>query len=175
MRIEELSLNSGGCVVRETARLYCEIWKEPPWNEDSWTVPEVSDDIFQQAEKPAFLGLVAAQEDEVLGFTWGYAVDRMSVREIAGHEKLDLVFSNGEQMFYIAELGVVAAHRGKKIGEQLTRHLIDLAKEKGINSVLLRTNVKAERARALYAHLGFVDLCIEDEVHKDRTYWLLRI
>ena len=78
-------------------------------------------------------------------------------------------------MFYVAELGVASAHRGRKIGDHLTRRLIDSAKEKGIKAVLLRTNVKAERARALYAYIGFVDLCIEDEVHKDRTYWLLRL
>ena len=175
MKIEKLSLNSGGHVVRKTAQLYCEIWRESPWNEDFWTVPAVSDDIFQQAEKPAFVGLVAVQEDDVLGFTWGYAVDKLSIREIAGHEKLDVVFCDDEQMFYVAELGVASTHRGKKVGEHLTRKLIDSAKDSGIKSVLLRTNIKAERARALYAHLGFVDLCIEDEVHKDRTYWLLRL
>lgn len=177
MRITQLSLASYPDLREGCALLYCEIFREPPWCEEFWTTHQVLSDLSAQAAKSGFLGLTIITDDnELIGFTWGYVVDRSDARQISGHNGLDYLFeSDGRPVFYIDELGVKQTHRGKGLGKQLTRRLVEAARENGIGSIILRTSKKAEMAKAVYLHTGFVDLQIQDSSHEDRTYWLLTL
>jgi len=157
------------------AELYCAIWKEPPWNEEFWTVRGVSDDFLVQIRRPcAKVCLAFAGLERVVGFAWGYEVSRNNLREIAGTDALDFLFMDRERVFYVDEVGVAPGFREQKIGEQLSKSLIAAAYEDhGITRITLRTDVGAQAARSLFAKIGFKELEVRDKEHPDRTYWLL--
>lgn len=163
-------------ILRKCARLYCQIWKEPPWNEDFWTVEGVIEDIKKQMKQPNAVGFLALHRGEVVGFTWGYEVSKEDLREISGVEALDVLFKKGSRVFYIDELGVDSSFRKRGIGEQLSKVLIATARNScEIRSFTLRTNIEAVAARNLYVKLGFRDLSIRDAEHSQRTYWFLEL
>jgi hypothetical protein len=39
-------------MLKSAAKLYCQIWQEPPWNEDFWTVDGVIKDLDDQIQRP---------------------------------------------------------------------------------------------------------------------------
>ena len=176
VKIERLNLNTGNKkFLRKCARLYCEIWRESPWNENFWEVNNVIKDIKKQMKRPSAMGLVAFTDEKVVGFTWGYEVSKENLRKISGIKSLDILFENS-RVFYIDELGVSSPFRKKKIGDQLSNSLIvNTHSSYGIQYFTLRTDVKAIAARNLYAKLGFVDLYIRDAKYPQRTYWLLKL
>lgn len=186
--------------LNQLAVLYCNIWKEEPWNEDFWKPEYVADDIMLELAREdatAFLALVC---DKVVGFTHGYSVDVVDMRKIAGNNQLDVLFapiavgggyytnylfdSENEstdvvtqntslrRYFYIDELGVDAAYRGKYVGKQLTYALLAYAETRYVDGVILRTDVLAVAARALYIKAGFTEIPVRDENHPTRTYWV---
>jgi len=160
--------------LRKCAELYCEIWKEPPWNENFWTAEGVIEDIRKQIKRLNAIGFLALQGGNVIGFTWGYEVDKEDLREISGVEALGILFEKGGRVFYIDELGVSSLFRRRRIGEHLSRILITTVQNScGIRCFILRTEIKAVAARNLYAKLGFRELSIRDAEHSQRTYWVL--
>jgi len=173
-------------LMEQCSELYCQIWKEPPWCEDFWVPEEVRQTLSKELELPGAVCVLAANEytqhpyteydDDkycVLGFTWGYSVSQEDLRRIAGHEGLDFVFENTPRAFYIDELGVDPGKRLKGVGRQLTTLLLDHARGQGHRRIVLRTDLRAVPARALYSHLGFTELDVKDAQHENRTYWLL--
>ena len=57
-------------------------------------------DILEQVNKIGFIGLSAFIENNAVGFTWGYNVDKISMQKIAGHKKLDEVFLEDFTVIY---------------------------------------------------------------------------
>ncbi len=187
-------------VIRKCAVLYCNIWKEPPWNEDFWTPDKVIQDIKEQLEIPLSQGFVAtrrrkpynyermdlcgakatgySEEDlmEPIGFTWGYEVDISDISRISGIPKREWKKVIGsKRTFYIDELGVDRDWRKHGIGAKLSRKLLDQMPSLGVVYVTLRTDVEAIAARSLYQKLGFKEIRITDAQYPDRTYWLLSL
>ncbi|MDQ1273346.1 MAG: hypothetical protein QG591_1976 [Planctomycetota bacterium] len=158
------------------AELYCDIWKESPWEEYFWTVPDVLRDMEGEFSKMFANSLFAVDETaEILGFTWGYAVSAEELQEICGSNELGYIFDGKERVFYIDELGVKACRRISGVGEALSRGLINWAVDCGLQRILLRTDEKAAAARKLYGKIGFQELTVKDEKHPERTYWVLEI
>lgn len=155
--------------LRKIAELYCQIWKESPWYEDFWKPEEVMADIKKELLKGASKGFIATKDGEVVGFTWGYEVTKEDLREISKSNLLDYLFDVEGTYFYVDELGVDIAFRGRGLGELLSRSLI---KDLQLTCLLTRTDIKAQKARALYENLGFSDLRVKDTEHPNRTYWL---
>ena len=175
VKIERLDVKKEE-VLRKCAELYCQIWKEPPWNEDFWTVEGVIEDIKKQMERPHAVGFWALHGEEVVGFTWGYEVSKEDLRKISGVETLDVLFEKGDRVFYIDELGVAPLFRKRGVGEQLSKALIAVAQGLcGIQRFTLRTDIKAIAARKLYIKLGFKELSVRDAEHPERTYWVLEL
>lgn len=187
-------------ILSDMAKLYCEIWKEPPWNEDFWKPIDVMCDVIREthmsqarcfmATHTRFLynferynyenGISAERPSEqertsVIGFTWGYSVSREDLREISGGNLLGSIFGNGKSVYYIDELGVSLNFRKYGIGKRLSTLLLEEAFSMGFRKVVLRTHKEAEEAIRLYKSLGFRDLTIEDEKYPNRTYWILEI
>lgn len=155
------------------SKLYCEIWKEPPWNEDFWQPENVAEDLSREMQYPDAVGFLAVDRGRVVGFTHGYSVSRDELRIIAGNGLLDHLFEKNERVYYVDELGVAASHRGRRISLRLTSPLIEHARKCGVGGVTLRTDVEATAARHVYRELGFTELSIRDAVHPSRTYWFL--
>ena len=165
------------CAIKECAGLYCQVWQEPPWNEHSWKANEVLADMRRELEKPGAEGFIAFYRPAIVaGFTWGYPVSPKELRDIAGNEKLDFLFNNGEnRVFYIDELGVASEYRRRGIGKKLSSLLIVAAKSQNLSVAILRTDEKAVAARNLYADIGFKELTARDERYPERTYWTMKL
>jgi ribosomal protein S18 acetylase RimI-like enzyme len=159
--------------LQDCAQLYCEIWKEPPWNENFWKTEKVVNEIRSQMNYPGAEGYLAFENCEVIGFTWGYQIDLKDMVEISGSQEINFLFENGNKIFYVDELGVKKEYRHNEIGKGLTERILLSAKKNGSNLAILRTDKKAGAAKKLYRKIGFQDLCIRDANYPDRTYWLL--
>ena len=162
-------------ILRQWAKCYCEIWKEPPWNEDFWKPEIVIDDFRKEMRNQDAVAFLAMHNGSVVGFTHGYSVNRHELQLIAGNNLLDTILKAEERIFYVDELGVTAKYRGNRISFALTRALIDAALTSGVISIILRTDTKAYAARHVYEELGFVELIVHDAKYLERTYWLLEI
>jgi len=175
MEIIKICGNNGDKkLLEKTARLYCEIWKEPPWNEYFWKQKEVLRDIQEQLKKEAAMLIVAVNKDKVIGFTWGYQIDKKLMEAISNSNLLSFLFEQASKaVFYIDELGVHKKHRMHGIGGKITKSIIKQTKKIGVDCWCLRTHINAVPARKMYSKLGFSDLKIKDGKHFDRTYWAM--
>lgn len=163
-------------ILKKCSSLYCEIWREPPWNENFWTQERVLRDMEEQIERPLFQGFIAIRREESIGFTWGYEVNALNLSVISGTSKSRWKeITSGKRTFYIDELGVDIHYRKQGIGERLTKALLKQNSNLGIIYITLRTDVKAEAARNLYQKLGFKEINVVDSEYPDRTYWLLSL
>jgi len=169
--------SSCASALRQCAELYCKIWKEPPWCEDFWKAPEVLQMMEKEMQRPDAECFLAVKTKQliVIGFTWGYSVDRQELAEISGGNRLDFITENTPRVFYIDELGVDPASRLNRVGNTLTRELIGHAKERGHRRIVVRTDLRAIPARILYGRHGFIELNVKDERHENRNYWLLNL
>lgn len=166
-------------IVSQCAKLYCEVWKEEPWNEDFWTLEGVCKKIEEDIEKAGsefFVSLEAASAKMlVTGFTWGYSFDYEQIKKISTCPELLKHFNSLKKVFYVAELGVDIKFRRFGTGKKLSKTLIKKVVDNGFDCIILRTDVKANEARALYIKLGFKELPVYDPEFRDRTYWIMTL
>jgi len=158
------------------ARLYCQIWKEPPWNEDFWTVEGVMNDLEEQSQKPNAIVLATTNgNQEIIGFTSGYEINIVDISEISGipRETWENIIG-GDNLFYIDEFGVKKDYRKHGVGGILVQRLLEEIAKRNIRSITLRTDISAIPARKVYSVAGFKELPLRDVAHKDRSYWLKR-
>lgn len=174
-------LDSRGLLARQCAELYCRVWQEPPWNELFWTPDVVQGMLSQELCRPDASCVLALERiagiPNIIGFSWGYNVDKENLAVIAGNRQLDSLFENEDasRVFYVDELGVDPGKRLKGVGRKLSEMLLAHARKQGHSRAVLRTDAGALPARALYAHLGFTELAVKDSRHESRTYWLLNL
>lgn len=159
------------------ANLYCEIWREPPWNELFWKPESVLVDLEQQIIKQDSCAFFStnSSKDKIVGFTWGYAVNLQELTEMSSGANFEEFVSKDERIFYIDELGVEKNHRNLGVGKRLSLIMIDEIRARSFSKVVLRTNMIAIPARKLYCVLGFTELSVRDLKYTDRTYWLLKL
>ena len=62
----------------------------------------------------------------------------------------------GGEMGVVESVRVRSDLRGRRLGEQLMRHVLDLARQRGAARVELTTNAQRDAARRFYERLGFV-------------------
>ncbi|MEO5709439.1 MAG: GNAT family N-acetyltransferase [Nocardioidaceae bacterium] len=62
----------------------------------------------------------------------------------------------GGEMGIVESVRVRPDLRGARLGEQLMRHVLDLARDRGAVRVELTTNEQRDAARRFYERLGFV-------------------
>lgn len=161
--------------IKKTAELYCQIWREPPWNEAFWEIDDVIKDLKEQSAKKNAIVLIATNDlGDVIGFTWGYEVNIKDLSQISGLSLNIWQEIISQKAFYIDEFGVQKEWRGNGVGQQLAQALIEQASPTN-KTMVLRTDVLAKSARAVYEKVGFEELSLHDAKHKDRTYWLKEI
>lgn len=161
-------------IIKKVAKLYCNIWKEAPWNEDFWKINDVSDTIKKKLLFDQAVFIAGTYNDKIVAFCWGYLVCREELREITGHNKLDYLFAAADFLFYINEVGVQKEYRNRGIGKEITMKLIKICIEKNISRWCLRTHVLAQNAKKMYTSIGFEDLLVRDQKYPERTYWMLK-
>jgi len=166
-------LTSKSEYITGTAKVYCEVWKEHPWNEHFWTAEGVTADIQKELTKNNACGYAMLNGIKVVSFSWGYEVSRDGLAEISGSHKLDMIFEDDKKIFYVDELGTLSGHRRQSLGKNISWQLLASVEEKGFDLAILRTEAEANAAQALYKKLGFKELPVLDEKHRSRSYWVL--
>lgn len=146
---------------KSLVELYKEIWKELPWNEFFWTSEMVDEDINFALSQEDFIGKLALNSNNVIGFTWGY---RLPLEKFPFLKEVV-----GEDVIYIDELAVKSDFRRRKIGTTLTNMLIGDVSKLGYNTITLRTNTNGF-AYIFYKKLGFEDIGVRDPDYPERTY-----
>ncbi len=68
-------------------------------------------------------------------------------------ERLSPLAEEGELDF--RQLAVAPSARGRGVGERLTRHVLDLARERGASRVVMNSGPEMLGAHALYRKMGF--------------------
>ena len=155
------------------ANLYCEIWKEPPWNEDFWKSVDVIADFQKEMRNPHAEAFLSFAEQKVVGFTHGYSVSKDELGVIAGSNLLDGLFEKSDRLYYVDELGVQKDYRGQGMAMSLSRELMRAAHVyHGIQKTVLRTDTEAIPARKVYCALGFKEVTVHDAKYPNRTYWI---
>jgi ribosomal protein S18 acetylase RimI-like enzyme len=170
-KIDRLASDDGE-VAHAIATLYCEVWREPPWNEDFWTTEGVLKDIEREMQRSGARCFHATAKGSVVGFTWGYQVTGEDLAVISGNPNLLRCLPEGSSCFYIDELAVQKESRKHGVGRRLTEALMRAAFEVGVTVLLLRTDEKAFAARMFYRDLGFKELSVRDSKYPGRTYWM---
>ncbi|HAO64664.1 TPA: hypothetical protein DCQ44_01645 [Candidatus Taylorbacteria bacterium] len=180
-------------------KLYCDIRKEPPWNENFWYPTNVGRQISEELTRPhgeAIVALVncvfslanvpeefvdwaefqvSSRGQRVVGFTYGYSVNILEMRTLAGCGLLNSLFKRTPRVYYIDELGVDMEYRGLGIAKSLTRKLIEVVKDHGLSCITLRIDKQAYRARHFYEKLGFTEISMHDGKNLNPTYWALQL
>lgn len=90
------------------------------------------------ADTPTALALVAADEEEILGWCWGHLLARPDTAS----------------MLYVHQLEVSEDHRRRGIGRDLLRAFMAAGVKAGATTMFLTTNEANAPARSLYDSLG---------------------
>lgn len=101
---------------------------------DNFSEPWPEAEFAKAAQHPAYLCLVASEEDRIAG----YAVCTAAAKEAD-----------------LTNFAVAASYRRFGIGEKLLSVLTDRLKKKGIKQIFLEVRAGNEPAKALYAKAGF--------------------
>ena len=109
------------------------------------------DDVPVPAYRAAFDEITADAHQQLLVGE----VDRVVVATAQVTWVRRLTYVGGE-MGVVESVRVRSDLRGRQLGEQLMRHVLDLARGRGAVRVELTTNAQRDAARRFYERLGFV-------------------
>ena len=122
--------------IKEIAKIYVDAFNSEPWN-DEWTTESASKRISQMINCEGFDGLVAYEDDKLIGMILG------------NHE----YYYNGMH-FNIKEFCVDLKIRSKGMGSKLFEEFIKRLKSRGIDKVILLTS-KTAGTEGFYKKHGF--------------------
>ncbi len=122
--------------VTTCARLFCEVFSNPPWNED-WTMETAHRRLADCAATPHFVGVLAEDGNDVAGFAFGNLQHYMH-----------------EQHYYLLELCVDTRRQRQGIGGVIMEALYTRIQEKGANRIYTLT-ARDTAAQAFYEKAGF--------------------
>lgn len=128
--------------------------------------PSEAEGIYRKlTSTPHSTTLVATKgESTVLGF--GVGIPLANKHSVA-NQLTGLVPIN--HTFYLAELGVLRKHRGKKIGRTLVRERLRLVDRDRFSHVLLRISCNNTPSSEMYRAMGFEEMGVYMEVSGMRT------
>jgi len=151
------------------ARAYPTVFEGPPYFEQFSSDDAVAIwDRFTQMPETITL-LAVSPENAVVGF--GIAIPLRVQKDVAT-QLSGLIPVN--HTFYLAELGVLPTHRGRKLGRTLVwwrMHLMDLERYEG---VVLRVAEGRNASMMMYQAMGFEDMGVYMDVNSTRTDGTIR-
>lgn len=107
----------------DIAELYARIFSAPPWNEE-WTVESALVEFDEVSKKQGFKGVCARKNQELVGFSWGYALSDQNTSRVAFDKivsELELKGISLEDCFYGADTAVREDLRRLKIGTAMLK------------------------------------------------------
>ena len=117
---------------------FIKVFNDEPWN-DAWTLPKAQKYLLDFYHTPGFLGIVAIENEEVIGFIFG----------------VHRTWWSGDE-FYIHEMCVESQSQGKGIGKALLDYLIKSLDNNTTNITLLTD--RGIPAEAFYKKNGFKEI-----------------
>lgn len=127
----------------------------PLREEDIDAVVAIEREAFTTPWQPdTFLGLLERQGVELL-----VLVD--AGEGIIGYAVLWCILDQGE----LANIAVTPGRRGQGLGARLLRHVMDVARQRGVEKLFLEVRASNAPALAMYAAFGF------DQVGRRRAYY----
>ena len=122
--------------IKEIAEIYVDAFNSEPWN-DKWTTYSASKRISQMINCEGFDGLVAYEDDKLIGMILG------------NHE-----YYYDAMVFQIKEFCVDIKVKGTGIGAKLLDKFISRLKIKGIDRIILLTS-RTDKTEGFYKKYGF--------------------
>lgn len=101
---------------------FVEIFNDEPWH-DEWTREGAKTYVLDFFNTPKFLGFIAEDNQDIIGFIFGVQREWWSGRE-----------------FYIHEMGVKKAYRNQGVGKSLLKTLENALKSNAVQYVSLLTD-----------------------------------
>lgn len=118
------------------AALFSKVFSNPPWNEN-WTPESARRRLADCAATPNFIGVLAEDEPDPMGFAVGYLQHYMD-----------------ERHYFLLELCVDTQRQRQGIGSALLNELTTLIKAAGANRAYTLT-ARDTAAQAFYEKAGF--------------------
>ena len=122
--------------IREIAEIYVDAFNSEPWN-DEWTIESASKRISQMINCEGFDGLVAYEDEKLIGMILG------------NHE-----YYYDAMIFQIKEFCVDVKVKGTGIGAKLLDEFTTTLKTKGIDRIILITS-RTDGTEGFYKKHGF--------------------
>ena len=117
---------------------FIKVFNDEPWN-DEWTFTKAQKYLLDFYNTPGFLGVLAIENKEVIGFILG----------------VHRTWWSGDE-FYIHEMCVESQHQNKGIGKSLLDYLIK-SLENNVSNMTLLTD-RGIPAEAFYKKNGFEEI-----------------
>jgi GNAT superfamily N-acetyltransferase len=152
-----------GAVWRaEFSKTYCKVFEGEPYLEkfDEAQAAEIFDTLLAA---PGNVTLILAHGHEVVGF--GAAVPLIRRPDVAPHLTGLVPLKH---TMYLAEMGVLAAYRGRRLGKRLVMARLQLIDQDNYTHVVLRVSEKRKASRVMYQALEFEDMGVDMVVHSLR-------
>ncbi|MGT2930425.1 N-acetyltransferase family protein [Streptococcus dentasini] len=122
--------------LEDCTQAFVDIFNGEPWY-DEWTFEGAKEYISDFYHTPKFLGILAIENDEFIGFVYGTIRNWWSGRE-----------------FFINEMGVKKAFRQQGIGKRLLEELKKELADSGVENFVLLTD-RETPAEVFYQKTGF--------------------
>ena len=123
----------------ECTEVFIEVFNDEPWN-DEWTFAKAKKYLFNFYQTPGFLGVLAVENKEILGFIFG----------------VHRVWWSGDE-FFINEMCVKMQHQSKGIGKAMLNHLLKELHNNDLSSIILLTD-RGIPAEEFYKKNGFEEI-----------------
>ncbi|MCG0069249.1 GNAT family N-acetyltransferase [Streptomyces tricolor] len=136
---------------------YAEVYAEPPYCEGPQDVTEFIEHFQVHTRRPGFRLVLARDEDEVVGFAYGYhlAPDTRWWKNLQDAElPEEFTREDGRRTFAVIELAVRQAWRRRGIAAALHARLLDGLDVERV-TLTVRPEPEAGPARAAYAAWGY--------------------
>ncbi|WAZ26957.1 GNAT family N-acetyltransferase [Streptomyces cinnabarinus] len=136
---------------------YEEVYEEPPYCEGPSDVAEFIEHYQAQTQRPGMRLLLAREDGEVVGFTYGYylAADTRWWHNLQDVKLLeDFTREDGRRTFVIIELAVRKPWRGRGIAAGLHARLLDGVDAERV-TLTMRPEPEAAPAQSAYASWGY--------------------
>ncbi len=146
--------------LKQLTEIYKAVFAEPPWNE-TWNDKQVKEDLELAVSQPLPVILVAEDDKEIIGFTWGYKLPFEKFYFLKGKVS--------EKASYIDEIAVKKEKRRKGIGTLLGEKYIEIARQQGTQEIVLRTDERCKGSMSLFWNLGF-DSIPNKKVARGKVY-----
>jgi aminoglycoside 6'-N-acetyltransferase I len=123
--------------IPDCAEVFTKVFGSEPWNEE-WHIEDAQTRLEKMCKTPGFHGVLAATDDEILGFAMGHTEQ----------------WQRGKKHFYLQEMCVLPEHQRRGLGSGLVQMLCDNLAKMDVEAIYLLTARKGP-AQAFYEKFGF--------------------